>query len=425
MEPIKYCLYARKSSESDERQALSIDWQINDMIEKIWKDWITISWTHIESHSAKEVWQRPVFNKMIREIEAWLYNWIVTWAPDRLSRNAWDLWSLVDLMDKWKLHNIITNWQNFRNTPNEKFLLMILCSQAKLENDNKWVNVVRWLKNKAETWIRPWIAPLWYLNKKSYYRNWGKIIIDPERSHIIKEVFEKVAYEWYKWREIFKRINEDIWLKTRWWKAITLSWIYRLLNDTFYYWKFEYPKGSWNWYDWDYEPIITEELFNLTQQQLNIWVRYRKRNKVFNFTRIMKCWNCWSWITAHEKYKILQNWKILSYIYYNCTKAKDHSCKEKMVEENNLVQQFIKIIDKLNISKTNISETLKNEIDRYYNFQQLYNIKVKKNNNIIKEVWIKDYMKYLLREWNRDEKREVLSYIKNKLVIKDKKVLLK
>jgi hypothetical protein len=29
--PLKYCLYARKSSESDEKQALSIDSQIHEM----------------------------------------------------------------------------------------------------------------------------------------------------------------------------------------------------------------------------------------------------------------------------------------------------------------------------------------------------------------------------------------------------------
>jgi hypothetical protein len=33
-EPIKYCLYARKSSESDEKQAMSIDGQLMEMREQ-------------------------------------------------------------------------------------------------------------------------------------------------------------------------------------------------------------------------------------------------------------------------------------------------------------------------------------------------------------------------------------------------------
>ncbi|QQS44711.1 recombinase family protein [Candidatus Roizmanbacteria bacterium] len=66
---------------------------------------------------------------------------MLTWHPDRLSRNAGDLGVIVDLMDQGKLKEIRTYSQTFRNTPNDKFLLMILCSQAKLENDNKGINV--------------------------------------------------------------------------------------------------------------------------------------------------------------------------------------------------------------------------------------------------------------------------------------------
>ena len=39
---------------------------------------------------------------------------------------------------------------------------MILCSQAKLENDNRGVNVKRGLRNKCEVGIRPGMAPIGY-----------------------------------------------------------------------------------------------------------------------------------------------------------------------------------------------------------------------------------------------------------------------
>lgn len=425
MTHIKYCIYARKSSESDERQALSIDGQIQEMKEKALKEWITITGTLIESHSAKETGKRPVFNELIKEIKKGTYTGIVTWAPDRLSRNAWDLWSLVDLMDWGKLQEIRTNGQNFRNSPNEKFLLMILCSQAKLENDNKWVNVVRWLKNKAQQGFRPWVAPLWYLNKKSYERNGWSIILDPDRAPIIKQIFEKVAHDWCKWREIYTRLINEIWFTTRSNKKATLSWVYRALNDTFYYWKFEYPKWSWNWYKWSHEPIITKELFEHCQRQLNLWVRYRKRHRTFDFTRIMKCGNCDSGITAHEKHKVLKNGNINSYIYYNCTKSKDLTCRERFIEEQNLVQQLLKMIESVDINEINVSQNLRDEIERYYNFQKLFEWDVQKKKNIEKQVGIRDYMKYLLREWTRDEKREVLSYIKSNIYVKNKLVILR
>lgn len=103
-----------------------------------------------ESHSAKETGQRPVFNEIIEEIRQGKFNGILTWAPDRISRNAGDLGKIVDLMDSGKLTEIRTFGQRFTNNPNEKFLLMILGSQAKLENDNRSINVKRGLRSRVE-----------------------------------------------------------------------------------------------------------------------------------------------------------------------------------------------------------------------------------------------------------------------------------
>ena len=97
---IKYCLYARKSTEQDDMQVLSIDSQIKEMTEIAQRDNLRVVEIKRESHSSKAVGQRPVFNQMINELKEGKFNAILTWAPDRLSRNAGDLGSLVDLMDQ-------------------------------------------------------------------------------------------------------------------------------------------------------------------------------------------------------------------------------------------------------------------------------------------------------------------------------------
>jgi DNA invertase Pin-like site-specific DNA recombinase len=61
-----------------------------------------------ESHSAKEAGQRPVFNEIVDEIKSGKFNGILTWAADRISRNAGDLGRVVDLMDAGILHEIRT-----------------------------------------------------------------------------------------------------------------------------------------------------------------------------------------------------------------------------------------------------------------------------------------------------------------------------
>jgi DNA invertase Pin-like site-specific DNA recombinase len=118
---IRYCLYARKSMEDEERQALSIDSQLKEMKQIAERDNLCIVAIRTESHSAKSSGMRPVFNKIIEEIKAKKYNAILTWNPDRLSRNAGDLGCLVDLMDNQLLIEIRTYNQKFINSPNEKF----------------------------------------------------------------------------------------------------------------------------------------------------------------------------------------------------------------------------------------------------------------------------------------------------------------
>ena len=60
--------------------------------------------------SKGKIGQRRYFNEIIEEIKQGRFNGILTWAPDRISRNAGDLGKIVDLMDAGKLHEIRTFW---------------------------------------------------------------------------------------------------------------------------------------------------------------------------------------------------------------------------------------------------------------------------------------------------------------------------
>src|SRR3989339_2006190 len=264
---VKYCLYARKSTESEERQVLSIDSQVKEMLQIAERDGLEIVEIRRESHSAKDSAQRPVFNELIEDIKKERFNGILTWAPDRLSRNAGDLGSLVDLMDQKLLIEIRTFGQQFKNSPNEKFLLMILGSQAKLENDNRGINVKRGLRTRVELGLWPGVAPLGYLNQKLMDKK-CQVIVDPARAPVIKKMFEKVAYEHYSGRKLYNWLRFELNFYTRGNKSLTLSGIYRILDNPFYYGIFEFPKASGNWYQGKHQPLITQELFEKAKAQL-------------------------------------------------------------------------------------------------------------------------------------------------------------
>ncbi|NLO42045.1 MAG: recombinase family protein [Bacteroidales bacterium] len=228
----RYCLYARKSTESDEKQALSIDSQINEMKAVAERLGLRIVETKKESHSAKESGTRPVFLEMIYELNSGKYDGVLTWSPDRLSRNAGDLGSLVDLMDQKKLLHIQTYGQSFSNSPNEKFLLMILCSQAKLENDNKSINIKRGMRARCEQGLWPTRPPTGYVKMRRTDKK-CITILDEERSGYIKQMFEKVGHDGWSGRKVYSWLKHDIDFTTESGKHLSLGNIYQLRAKKF------------------------------------------------------------------------------------------------------------------------------------------------------------------------------------------------
>ncbi len=421
MEKVRYCLYARKSTESDEKQALSIDSQVKEMLQIAERDGLEIVDIRRESHSAKASGQRPVFNELIRDLNSGRYTGILTWAPDRLSRNAGDLGTLVDLMDEKRLHQIRTYGQSFQNSPNEKFLLMILCSQAKLENDNKSINVKRGLRTRCEMGLWPAPAPMGYLNEKRADRK-GHVYIDPERGHVIKKMFEKVAYERWSGKKIYHWLKFDLNFKTpNGNKGLTLSNIYLLLQNDFYYGSFEYPRKSGLWYKGVHEPLITKELFDQVQAQVKSQI-IRTEDKEFAFTKIMQCGLCGSGISADEKFKKQKNGNIHRHVYYGCTKSRDKHCKSGYISEEELLVQFETLMENIDLDEIGIKEKIATEVERVKKFQRV--ILGTREKIEVKDIDIRNYAKYVLREAPDLEKRELLGCLRSKILLKSKVISL-
>jgi len=418
--PLKYCLYARKSTESDERQVQSIDSQVKEMLQIAERENLEIVDIRRESKSAKDSGNRPIFKELLKDIDEEKFNAILTWAPDRLSRNAGDLGSLVDLMDEKKLMSIRTFGQTFSNSPNEKFLLMILCSQAKLENDNRGINVKRGLRARCERGLWPTCPPTGYFKEKRVDHK-GQCLVDPERGHVIRQMFERVAYEKWSGRKLYNWLRFDLNFRTALGKKhLSLGNIYRLLENTFYYGPFEYPRGSGNWYQGKHEPLITKELFDLVQDQMKNSQLVRRENIEFAFTKIMTCGLCGSGISATEKFKKLKNGGYNRHIYYGCTKAKDKNCKCGYISEEDLIKQLQKQIDKLDFKKLPVQDKIKGEIKRFKKFQMMA---TGKNQNIdVSDVDVKNYIKFLLKEGDDQEKRELLTCLNGEIVLKNKVV---
>lgn len=421
----KYCLYARKSSEQDERQSLSIDSQIDEM-KRLAKDkGLEIAEIKLESHSAKEVGCRPVFNQLLKDIGKGKFNAIITWAADRLSRNAGDLGALVDLMDKGKLVEIVTSGQTFTNDPNSKFLLMILGSQAKLENDNRGKNVMRGMLAKCGRGWRPGAAPIGYVNEKHYERGRSKIFVDPVRGPIVAEMFQKVGIEGLSGRQLLRWAVHEKGLRTKSGKKVVLSTIYDLLKNTFYYGEFEWPKKSGKWHKGKHEPLTTKELFEQVQAQLTVVPKGGYRSKDFAFRGAITCAKCGRHLTATEKVKIIKSTGLAKrYVYYHCSKDPADPCREPYVREEKLIAQLVEMLDQLDLDKEKLEHKFADDFAKFTAFSKGV---LGENESGAFSLTNRDYRNYISYVWQHgslEERKSAMTMIQSTLLMDGGKVIL-
>ena len=425
---LKYVLYARKSSESDERQAMSIDGQLMEMKEKAKREKIYIVETITESHSAKETGQRPQFNTLLDNIFKGKYNAIITWAPDRLSRNAGDLGRIVDLMDQGRLELINCHSQTFSNNPNEKFLLMILCSQAKLENDNRGINVKRGHRNKCMIGIRPGPAPIGYINILKANRI-SSVEFDKERAPIIKEMFERVGYEGHSGRMI-RRWLRSINFKTPRGCEMSLGRVFATLKNPFYYGEFHFGE---HWYKGTYHPLISKQLFDKVQIQLKTTPKQWNK-QVFPFKKICTCASCGSGVTAEIKYRVLKSTKVNTHIYYHCCRSKDEKCREPYITEDEMINQLISLLPQMKLDKKYLLKEFNDEIKRVDNMRLIIEDSSYKGKELTPhngkedihttDEMIKNYLLHILQFGNPQERIRISEGIKSKFILSNRNLMI-
>jgi len=336
---MQYYLYARKSTDEDDRQVLSIESQITELREFAEKEKLEIIEEFIESKTAK-IPGRPIFNKMMDKIDVGGGYGILSWHPDRLARNSVDGGKIIYLIDTMKIVGLKfpTFW--FDATPQGKFMLNIAFGQSKYYIDNLSENVKRGLRQKLRRGERPGLAPVGYLNELRHHT----VVKDPERWQIVLKMFEAYATGNFTIEEIQKLSFSLGLVSRRTTEALTLGRIHAMLQNPIYYGVFV-VRGEM--YQGTHEPIISKQLFDTVQEAMkqNGKPVHPEKVKNFPFLRLLKCGECGRSITAEKKIKPSGK----EYIYYRCTK-KQRVCRQKYVEQKELVKQIDSIIQKVAFS---------------------------------------------------------------------------
>jgi site-specific DNA recombinase len=329
-----YFLYARKSTDVEDKQVRSIEDQLAVLRALAQQEGFIIAEEFVEKQSAK-VPGRHIFNEMLARIEKGEADGIICWKLDRLARNPIDAARIQWLLQEGVIKHIRTNDRSYY--PSDNVLMMGfefgMANQYIRDLSN---NVKRGLIEKAKRGEFPSSAHIGYLNDVRTKR----IIVDPHLAPIIRGAFELYAEGNSRLEDIgnyffehgLKTGNRSPWAKGGG-RQFHKDKVKRILTDIFYIGLFNY---SGEIYQGIHEPIIEKRLFDKVQAVLKARGKvHQVKEKPPALCRFLRCGECGGFITYEVINKHQKNGNIHHYTYYRCTKKRGF-CPQPYIREEEL-----------------------------------------------------------------------------------------
>lgn len=269
LKKLRYAIYVRRSSEESakNKQVRSLPDQI-----KHCKDFAKRNKLHVigkpleEKWSAKIAGKRDVFNTLLEDIEAGKYDAILSYAPDRLSRNMLEGGLLINMLDEGKLKDLRFVTHHFTNDASGKLTLGIMFSISKHFSDDLSGKVKRGIKGNFSEgkssgspkhgYDRDEITGLYKPNK------FFNIVQEAWLMRANGDTYEVVNN--YLLNMGYHRTTKD--KKTKRIIKPSVNAVAKMFADPFYFGKLVQAKQDVFLPDiYDFEPMVGEEMFNAIQ----------------------------------------------------------------------------------------------------------------------------------------------------------------
>lgn len=424
-----FFIYARKSTESEDRQVLSIESQFRELEGLAKKRNLVISRTFTEAKSAKAP-GRPQFGELMRLVERGKGIHILCWKLDRLSRNPLDSGRIGWALQERKILSIITPEKEYTDASDEQFIAQIEFGIAQKYIADLRKNVMRGMKTKAENGWFPSRAPLGYLNERYGDKGSRRILKDPVRFPLVRKLWDLILCGRCSVAEVCQKANNELGLTTRpsgkfGAKPLGISFVYKLLSNPFYCGQFRYAGQVYNG---KHPAMISLNEFDQVQVLLGRNGRPRPKRHAFTFRGLMRCGECGAAVTAERKSKYIKSTgDIKFYTYYHCTKRKVPRCSQGSLEEQELKAQLETFLTNASLPLRYLEVVLENADKlkekekesteaRTENLKsQLYSVRLQLDNLLALKISPQNADGSLLTDAEFSEKKNTLNYEKARL----------
>lgn len=315
-------IYARKSTESDDRQVLSIDSQIQELKLLAHRRGIGVAETLTEARSAKAP-GRPIFDQLMRRVERGEIESVLCWKLDRLARNHADTGRVLQALADRKLQSVVTFERDYTADGNDRFLGNFELGIATKYIDDLRVNVRRGNRARFQRGWPNYRPPQGYLEDRAT----KTIIKDPERFDQVRKMWDLLLSREMRPSQILRHALDEWSYRTRRGTRLSLSALHHMFSSPYYMGLIRLRSGES--YPGAHEPMVTPEEFERAQQILGRDDRPRSASHDFPYSGIFKC-ACGGTLVGEEHVKRSGR----RYIYYRCHgRRKSESCRQPSLPE--------------------------------------------------------------------------------------------
>ena len=307
------------------------------------QDWKIVQHYVDEGKSAKDM-ERPNLQKMLNGVREGLFDIVLVYKLDRLTRSVIDLDRMLTEFNKHDVMFKSATEIYDTTTATGRLFIRLVASMAQWERENLGERVSFGMNQKAK-------EGKWVINKQpfGYDKDGDYLMVNQHEAIVVKRIFDLYLTGKYGVGKIAQILNaENIYTKSGFgWNYTTIHYV---LTNPLYIGTMRYNyrvnKDQYFEIEGAVPPIIEKEKFERVQVILSERSHSHPKKAVspYIFTNNLKCARCGASMSGHQSQTIRGDKKYISYQYY-CSKRRFKNCDIPNISQNYLEIQFLKLID--------------------------------------------------------------------------------